>query len=108
MIYGSVIFIACVGQLTSHALQNMQSGSFFGSDFFSEVGCPGESIISNTETGQTEMHISSPLQTSWSTATCVPWMPSLVGGFTSPRTLCPLCSPTTLYFAINSGSIGKV
>ena len=35
-------------------------------------------------------------------------MPSFLGGFTSPRTLCPLCSPVTLDFVINSGSIGKV
>src|SRR3990170_1036472 len=63
--YNSVILIARTGHPASHALQKMQSGSFTGSDFFFEVGCPGESTQSKTLTGQTEMQIPSPSQESW-------------------------------------------
>src|SRR3990170_2542246 len=96
--YNSVILIARTGHPASHALQKMQSGSFTGSDFFFEVGCPGESTQSKTLTGQTEMQIPSPSQESWSTATEVPCTPSFPGGFTSPLTLCELWSPTTCFF----------
>lgn len=99
--------MAWVGHCTSHARQKMHCGSFTGSDFFSEVGCPGESTQSKTLTGQTEMQMPSPLQTSWSTATCVPWIPLFSGSFTSPLTACPLCSPVTAYFFTKSGSMGK-
>ena len=65
----------------------MQSGSLAGSDFFSELGCPGDSAQSNTVTGQTSMQIPSPLQESQSTATSVPCTPSFFGGSTGPQTL---------------------
>jgi len=97
--------MAWVGHCTSHARQNMQSGSLTGSDFFSDVGCPGESINSNTLTGQIDVQMPSPLQQSWSTATLVPCIPSFSGGFTSPLTLCPACSFTTGFF-MKSGSMG--
>lgn len=104
--HGSVILIAWVGHCTSHARQKMHWGSFTGSDFFSDVGCPGDSAQSKTLTGQTDIQMPSPLQTSWSTATWVPWTPSFSGGFTSPLTLCPACSPVAGFF-MKSGSIGK-
>jgi hypothetical protein len=44
--YGGVIFMAEVGHCISQAKHCMQSGSLAGSDFFSEVGCPGESAQS--------------------------------------------------------------
>ena len=83
---GGMIFIAWTGHWTSHARHCMQSGSLAGSDFFSEVGCPGVSAQSNTFTGQTSMQTPSPSQISQSTATVVPCMPSLVGGSTGPQT----------------------
>ena len=85
----------------------MQSVSLAGSDFFSEVGCPGVSAQSYRDMGQTSMHTPSPVHTSQSTATLVPWIPSLFGGSTGPHTLWPLCSSTTFLFFSKSGSIGK-
>jgi len=85
----------------------MQSFSRAGSDFFSEVGCPGASAQSNRDTGQTSMHTPSPVHTSQSIATLVPCMPCLLGGSTGPQTLWPLCSPTTCRLLWKSGSIGK-
>jgi hypothetical protein len=82
----------------------MQSISFTGSDFLLEVACPGEPIQLKTFTGQTEIQMPSPSQESWSTATLVPCIPSFSGGFTSPLTLCALCSPATGFF-MKSGSI---
>jgi hypothetical protein len=90
--------MAEVGHCISQAKHWMQSGSLTGSDFFSEVGCPGASAQSYRETGQTSMHTPSPVQMSQSTATLVPCMPSFVGGSTGPHTLWPLCSPTTCLF----------
>ena len=94
-LYGGVIFIAAVGHCISQAKHCMQSISRAGSDFFSEVGCPGESAQSYSETGHTSMHAPSPVHTSQSTATLVPCIPRFFGGSTGPQTLCPLCSPTT-------------
>jgi len=65
----------------------MQSVSLAGSDFFSEVGCPGVSAQSKRVTGQTSMQTPSPVQQSQSTATVVPCMPSFAGGSTGPQTL---------------------
>jgi hypothetical protein len=77
---GEVILIAFTGHCTSHAIHWMQSFSLTGSDFFSDVGWPGLSVISNTFTGHTLTQISSASHMSWSTATIVPWIPSLAGG----------------------------
>ena len=44
--YGGVIFMAEVGHCISQAKHWMQSVSRAGSDFFSEVGCPGVSAQS--------------------------------------------------------------
>jgi hypothetical protein len=79
--------MAAVGHCISHAKHCMQSASLAGSDFFSEVGCPGESAKSYNDTGQTSMHTPSPVHTSQSTATFVPCIPSLFGGSTGPQTL---------------------
>ena len=97
-VYGGVIFMAAVGHCISQAKHWMQSVSLAGSDFFSEVGCPGVSAQSYRDMGQTSMQIPSPVHTSQSTATLVPCIPSFVGGSTGPQTLCPLCSPTTFRF----------
>jgi hypothetical protein len=99
--------MAAVGHCISQAKHCMQSGSRAGSDFFSEVGCPAASTKSYSDTGQTSTHTPSPVHTSQSTATLVPWMPCFVGGSTGPQTLCPLCSPATCLFFWKSGSIGK-
>jgi len=99
------ILIACVGHSDSQAPHWMHSLSFAGSDFFSEVGCPGVLIISNTLTGQTPTHISSPLHISWSTATLVPCMPSCFGGARGPHILCPACSPAGFLLVWKFGSI---
>ena len=96
--YGGVIFIAEAGHCISQDKHWIQSVSRAGSDFFSEVGCPGVSTQSYKDIGQTSMHAPSPVHTSQSTATLVPCMPSFVGGSTGPQTLCPLCSPTTFRF----------
>jgi hypothetical protein len=104
---GGVIFIAAVGHCASQTKHCMQSFSRAGSDFFSEIGCPGVSAKSNRDTGQTSMHTPSPVQTSQSTATLVPCMPSFFGGSTGPQTLWPLCSPATCRLLWKSGSIGK-
>jgi hypothetical protein len=90
--------MAEVGHCISQAKHWMQSGSLAGSDFLSEVGCPGAFAQSYRETGQTSMHTPSPVQMSQSTATLVPCIPSFVGGSTDPQTLCPLCAPTTFRF----------
>jgi len=79
--------MAWVGHEVSHARHWMQSFSLAGSDFFSELGCPGLSAHSNTFTGQSSMQTPSPVQTSQSTATLVPCMPSFLGGSTGPQTL---------------------
>ena len=89
--YGGVILMACAGHCASHARHWIQSDSLAGSDFFSEVGCPGESAQSKTVTGQTSMQTPSPVQRSQSTATFVPCTPSLFGGSTGPHTLWLLC-----------------
>jgi hypothetical protein len=99
--------MAEVGHCISQAKHWMQSVSLAGSDFFSEVGCPGVSAQSYRDMGQTSMHMPSPVHMSQSTATLVPCIPSFVGGSTGPQTLCPLCSPTTFLFFWKSGSIGK-
>lgn len=78
--------MAWVGHEVSQARHCMQSFSLAGSDFFSEVGCPGESAHSKTFTGQTSMQTPSPVQRSQSTATIFPCMPSLFGGSTGPHT----------------------
>ena len=96
--YGGVIFIAEAGHCISQDKHWIQSVSRAGSDFFSEVGCPGVSTQSYRDIGQTSMHAPSPVHTSQSTATLVPCMPSFVGGSIGPQTLCPLCSPTTFRF----------
>src|SRR4030042_3230357 len=83
----------------------MQSVSLTGSDFFSDVGCPGASLNSKTLTGQTSMHMPSPLQTSQSTATVVPWIPSFIGGSTGPHTSWPACLFTTFLFFAKLESI---
>lgn len=67
-----LIFMAAVGHCVSHAKHWMQSFSRAGSDFFREVGCSGVSAHSNTVTGQTSMHMPSPVHASQSTATLVP------------------------------------
>jgi len=64
--------MACAGHEVSHARHWMQSFSLAGSDFFSEVGCPGASAHSKTLTGQTSMQTPSPVHMSQSTATFVP------------------------------------
>src|SRR5438132_6401140 len=96
----------CVGQLVSHAMQKMQSGSLTGSDLsllyafqsalpccttlsFPVPACPGLSSHSKTKTGQTSIQTPSAMQASQSTATLVPWIPSAVGyGLLSPSSLC--------------------
>jgi hypothetical protein len=90
--------MAEVGHCISQAKHWIQSVSRAGSDFFSEVGCPGVSTQSYRDIGQTSMHAPSPVHTSQSTATLVPCMPSFVGGSTGPQTLCPLCSSTIFRF----------
>ena len=90
--------MAEVGHCISQAKHCMQSVSLTGSDFLSEVGCPGVSTKSYSDTGQTSTHTPSPVHTSQSTAVLVPCIPSFVGGSTGPQTLCPLCSPTTFRF----------
>ena len=107
LVQGGVIFMAAVGHCISQAKHCMQSFSRAGSDFFSEVGCPGASAQSNRDTGQTSMHMPSPVQTSQSTATLVPCIPSFFGGSTGPQTLWPLCSPAPCRLLWKSGSIGK-
>jgi hypothetical protein len=64
--------MAEVGHCISQAKHWMQSGSLTGSDFFSEVGCPGVSTKSYSDTGQTSTHTPSPVHTSQSTAVLVP------------------------------------
>ena len=99
--------MALVGHCISQAKHCMQSCSLAGSDFFSEVGCPGASAQSKSDTGQTSMHTPSPVHASQSTATMVPCTPSFSGGSTGPQTLWPLCSPATCRLLWKSGSIGK-
>ena len=72
LVYGGVIFMAEVGHCISQAKHWMQSVSLTGSDFFSEVGCPGVSAQSYRDTGQTSMQMPSPVHMSQSTATLVP------------------------------------
>jgi hypothetical protein len=100
--------MACVGHCVSQARHFMQSFSRAGSDFFSDVGCPGASAQSNKLTGQTSKQTPSPVQISQSTATSVPWIPSFFGGSTGPQTLCPLCSPAGVRVFWKSGSMGKI
>ena len=87
--YGSVILIAVTGHWISQARQKMQSFSLIGSAFLgARIACPlllglsqsGVSNQSKTFTGHTEMQIPSAMQTSKSTATIFPWIPSFLGG----------------------------
>ena len=81
--------MAWAGHCVSQARHWMQSFSLAGSDFFSEVECPGASAHSKTVTGQISIQTPSPVQMSQSTATFVPCMPSFLGGSTGPQTSCP-------------------
>lgn len=99
--------MAPAGHCNWHAKHWMHVSSLAGSALRCERGCPGVSTMSYSDTGQTSAQTPSPTQESQSTATEVPWIPSLAGGSTGPQTLCPLCSETTWRLSIKLGSIGK-
>src|SRR5689334_17345971 len=100
--------MATGGQTLSQAMQKMQAASFAGSAFFPDAGWPGVSSHSNTFSGHASMHAPSAVQRSKSTATHVPWMPSLAGFSSVPQIAWPACSPDCFKLVMKSGSIAAM